>query len=70
MTLPEAQTLRTALLAGLQASAGGVVSYSINGRSVTRTNPTEALKAIAQLDNLIARMSGGTFTVAQFRDPE
>lgn len=71
MTLAEAQTVRTAILAGITtAYSTGVSSYAINGRTITRLNPTQLLNDLAKIDNLIARLQSGIFTVAKMRPPE
>jgi hypothetical protein len=49
---------------------GGVQSYSINGRSVTRLDFSWMIKRIDQLRAAVARETTGGWFAGQFRDPE
>ena len=71
MTLAAAQA-ELALLNGAIATilAGGVSSYSVNGRSVMKLSLKDLTEQRRELENLIARLGNGMFSVVQFRDPE
>ncbi len=71
MTIAEIQQLRTAAFnAYLSLMSGGLLSYSVGGRTATKMNPQVLLDHLAQLDAMIARQSTGMFGVAKFRQPE
>lgn len=72
MTVAEAQTLRTSVLAAINALlTGGVQSYRLpSGNEVTRLNINDLWKQLQNLDTFIARQSNGMFYVSQFRRSE
>lgn len=71
MTLDEAQT-ELALVNDAIATVlkGGVSAYSINGRSTTKLSLKELREQRTELQNTIARLQYGAFSVARFRPPE
>lgn len=50
-------------------TTGGVESYSLNGRSVTKLNLKELWDQVTTLEKRISRTSNGMFGVAEFQDP-
>lgn len=71
MTIGEAQALRAKVFATYSAQlTGGIQSYGVNGRSVTKIDPAALLKQLNDLDFLISRLQGNGAAVAQFRKPE
>ena len=72
MTLAQAQTeLNLVNTAISNLITGGLQEYSIAGRrSASKISLKDLRDQRRQLEFLIARLSGGMFTVAQFRDPE
>ena len=49
---------------------GGIQSYSINGRSVTKNNMTFIVARMDQLRAIVYRQSNGMCSVARMRKPE
>lgn len=71
MTLAQAQTELAQVNTAIgNILTGGVMSYGINGRQVTKLPLDTLYKRQSQLNLVIARMTNGAFTVAKFRDPE
>lgn len=50
--------------------SGGVASYSINGRSLTKLDYRMLVQRKAELEAQIAQQAGGMFVASQFRRPE
>ena len=50
--------------------SGGVASYSINGRSLTKLDYRMLVQRKAELEAQIAQQTGGMFVASQFRRPE
>ena len=67
MTIPEAQSLRAGLIAAINAvTAGGIESYTVNGRTVTKLDISKMFDQINDLDALIQRLQGGMFSGVKF----
>lgn len=71
MTLADAQAelalVNTAISSVL---AGGIASYTINGRGATRLSLKDLRDQRRELESIVARLKGGMFSVAQFRNPD
>lgn len=63
----ELEKVNTAITAIL---TGGVSSYTINGRGVTKLSYDSLVKRKKELEAAVARETSGGFFAAQFRDPE
>ncbi len=71
MTLADAQTeLNLVNTAITNLITGGLQSYGVGGRNATKITLAELREQRKQLQWIIARLGGGMFTVAQFRNPE
>lgn len=67
LSLAEAQALRAAYLAAIQAIATGQ-SYTIGTRTLTRANLAEVKKSFAEYDQLVSSLSaGGSGGIPAFR---